>query len=322
MANQIEIMLKETELTGEQREALFAHEQLNQHKQMCAFGLVGMCQDLKMIRDRKYYAVLGYETFGQYTEAEHGITERQAYKYIRVLERLGLENLNLSAKLGVTKLLEIAGLDAEERENLLIEHPIDELETMSVDEVKKLTEENRKLREQLTFFEEQVASQPEASEEGVPPEIEARLREEIADDFAAEYEDKIMAARLEAEKAAKKEAAAELKKLKDNMKAKEHAEAAAVKRAAEAEEKAKQAEELAARATELEAQAAAAQAEKAAMEKQIKLSVDPEFTRFKFLFETWQNATFALTEQFAKLDADKQAKMKTAIKAVTKGMGL
>ena len=42
-----------------------------------------MCQDLKEIRDGKYYETLGFGDFGEYTEQMHGIKARQAYNYIR-----------------------------------------------------------------------------------------------------------------------------------------------------------------------------------------------------------------------------------------------
>jgi predicted nucleic acid-binding Zn-ribbon protein len=89
-----------------------------------------------------------------------------------------------------------------------------------------------------------------------------------------------------------------------------------------AEEKAQKAEEQAKRAAELEAQIAAAQAEKDAAEKQIKLSADPEYTRFKFMFEQWQQNMSALVEQISKLDADKQEKVKQAIRKVWEVSGL
>ena len=89
-----------------------------------------------------------------------------------------------------------------------------------------------------------------------------------------------------------------------------------------AEEKAKKAEEAAANSAKLEARVKAIEEEKIAIEKQIRLSADPEFTRFKFLFEAWQNAFAAMAEQLSKLSEDKQSKMKQAIKTVLEGMGL
>lgn len=352
MSNLMTILETEVEQrTPEQQAAIAAHNRLVYDKQMVEMGLSAMCRDLKEIRDCKYYLTLGYEEFGAYTEEAHNIGSRQAYKYIRIYERLGEDVLSANAQIGVTKLLQIATLDKYEREELLNEHSADELAALPTDEVKRLTEQVKKLEEQINFLEaapkeEQVIQQPFE-------EIEADIRAKLEEELRAKYEAKIIALegktmseeelkkyRANVEKEAKAKVAAEIKELKvtseeelkkvrmDLKAAKEAAKAkeAAAKKAEEArkeaEEKAKIAEEKAARAAELEAKAAAAEAEKAAMEKQIKLSVDPEFTRFKFLFEAWQGATDALMEQLAKLDAGKQAKMKEAVKSVTEGMGL
>lgn len=338
--------------TPEQSEAIYMHEQLILHRQMVEVGLASMCRDLKEIRDRKLYLQLGYEEFGAYTEQEHGIKQRQAYKYIQVYEKLGIEFLHSSAKIGVTKLLEIAALDKEEREELLAEHTVEELAAMPTEEVKRLTEQVKKLEEQLSFMQEekrqkeceppQVVQQPfDELEADIRAEVEKELEAKYAAELAefeskiAELESKTMSdeelkkykanAEKEAKAAASEEAKklrAEMKELKqlnqDNLKAiNEMAEARK-----QAEEKAKEAEKRASRAAELEAKITAAEAEKAAVEKQIKLSADPEFTRFKFLFETWQNATNAMIEQFGKLDEDKQPKMIQAMKAVVEGMRL
>lgn len=89
-----------------------------------------------------------------------------------------------------------------------------------------------------------------------------------------------------------------------------------------AEQAAKDAEEKARHAAELESKIEAAEAEKAAIEKQIKLSADPEFTKFKFMFEQWQTSTMALKAQLDKLDTEKQEKCKGGIEAVLKAVAL
>ena len=153
MNNLMEIInLDEGQRTPAQAEALRLHERIVYDKEIIGIGLANIGRDLKEIRDGKHYITLGFEDFGEYTEKAHNIGVRQAYKYIRVYERLGEEFLNSSSKIGVTKLLEIASLDKDEREELLSEHSVDELATMSTDEVKRLTEKCRKLEEQLSFL--------------------------------------------------------------------------------------------------------------------------------------------------------------------------
>lgn len=332
--------MDEEKRTPAQQQAVIAHERLVYDRQMVEVGLAGMCRDLKEIRDNKHYETLGYSDFGEYTEQAHGIGARQAYKYIRIYEQLGVEVLNLNSKIGVTKLLEIASLDKEERTELLSEHTPEELAAMSTEEVKRLTEKIRKLEEQLSFFETEQETRRDEREEEIKIKLEAEFEKEreyfkqriasleIAAARSVSYE-KLKEYRINAEKEAKAAAGEELKKLKAELKtAKTEASKShetlqkMIKECKEAEEKAKQAEEKAARAAELEAQVRTAQAEKEAIEKQIRLSSDPELTRFKFLFETWQNACAALTGQLGRLDTDKQEKMKQAIKAVTEGMGL
>lgn len=348
------IEMEEGQRTPAQQQAITAHERLVYDRQMVEIGLAGMCRDLKEIRDNKYYETLGFTDFGEYTEQAHGIGARQAYKYIRIYEKLGIEVLNSNSKIGVTKLLEIASLDKDERTELLSEHTADELAAMSTDEVKRLTEQVRKLEEQLSFLENAPKTQ---TVEAQPfDELQAKIREEIEEEIEVKLEaqfeeerdyfkqriasleisaaravsdDELKKYRENAMKEAKAAANEEMKKLKAELKAaedaaKKNSETAekANKDRAEAERKVKEAEERAARATQLEAQVQAARAEKEAVEKQIRLSSDPELTRFKFLFETWQNATNAMIEQLGKLGEDKQTKMKQAIKAVTEGMGL
>lgn len=336
MNNLIELInLEEEKRTLAQREALRLHERLIYDRQMVEIGLASMCRDLKEIRDGKHYITLGFEDFGEYTEKAHGIGSRQAYKYIRIYEKLGADVLNSSAKIGVTKLLEIASLDKDEREELLSEHSADELAEMSTDEVKRLTEKCRRLEEQLSFLEQNppapkvVVKQPfDELQSELRAEVEAELRSEY-DARISELESKVMTDdelrkyRANAEKEAKAAASEEAKKLKADLKAAKDeakAKAEAAKAAEEArklaEEKAKKAEEAAAKALELEAKVRAAEAEKEAIEKQVRLSSDPELTRFKFLFEAWQDATAAMFEQLSKLESDKQGKMKAAIKAV------
>lgn len=346
------IEMEESQRTPIQHQAITAHERLVYDRQMVEIGLAGMCRDLKEIRDNKYYETLGFTDFGEYTEQAHGIGARQAYKYIRIYEKLGIEVLNSNSKIGVTKLLEIASLDKDERAELLSGHTADELAAMSTDEVKRLTEQVRKLEEQLSFFENKPKEEPSEVVQQPFEEIEAEMREEIEAKLEAQFEeereyfkqriasleisaahtvtdDELKKYRENAMKEAKAVASEEMKKLKAELKAaedvaKKNAETVekANKACKEAEEKAKQAEAKAALAAQLEVQVQAAKAEKEAVEKQIRLSSDPELTRFKFLFEAWQNACAALMEQLGKLDGDKQAKMKQAIKAVTEGMGL
>lgn len=308
--------VNEAERSPAQREALLLHERLVYDKQMVEVGIVSMCRDLKEIRDGKHYVMLGFEDFGEYTEQMHGIGARQAYKYIRIYEQLGIEILNSSSKIGITKLLELASLDSEERQELLAAHPIDELENMSAAEVKRLTAEVKKLEEQLSFFENNENLNSSSKSEEVD---DSALRAEIEQQIRDEYEVRLKESQAIANQE-KLKALAEQRDVVTNLKAELKQTKADLnsssKIAKEAQARAKQAEETAAHAIELEGKIKAAEAEKAEMEKKIKLSLNPELTRFKFLFESWQTVTDTMFEQFAKLDEETQEKMRAAINAV------
>ncbi len=88
--NELTTLLAKAEIdrTAIQNDAIRVHERVVMDRQMVICGLSNLCRDLKEIRDMRYYATLGYSDFGQYTEEQHGIGERQAYKYIRIMQKL------------------------------------------------------------------------------------------------------------------------------------------------------------------------------------------------------------------------------------------
>ena len=124
--NLIEMLQTATDKTPAQAEALRVDTDIRMHKSMIENGIVGMAYDLKEMRDRALYNELGYESFDAYTESEHGIKSRQAYKYIHAYEQLGESILHSNAKLGITKLDLLASLDTDEREAVLAENTLEE----------------------------------------------------------------------------------------------------------------------------------------------------------------------------------------------------
>lgn len=325
MKNLIEMVENSKNLTVDQQEALTLHNQLTMHKQMVGMGLAGMCVDLFEIKNREAYKALGFESFGDYTEQAHGIKERQAYKYIRVYEQLGIEILNSNAKIGVTKLLELASLDKDERQNLLESHTVDEMEGMNVEEFKKVVEENRKLREQLSFFTEQP---PVVVQEPLD-EVKNKLRSEITAEVLAERELEIEAVRKEVEKskdAVIKETVASYQKkeknLKEEIKALKESKAKAEQESKVLKERESSLAEKEKEIAQIQAKAERAEMEKIALEKQIKSSADPEMARFKFLFESWQNSTSAMMEQKDKLSEEQKTKVAGAIRKAMEVYGI
>lgn len=325
MKNLIELVENNKNLTVEQQEAIALHNQLTMHKQMVGMGLAGMCVDLFEIKNREAYKALGFETFGEYTEQAHGIKERQAYKYIRVYEQLGVEILSSNAKIGVTKLLELASLDKDERQNLLDSHTVEEMEGMNVDGFKKVVEENRKLREQLSFFTEQP---PVVVQEPLD-EVKEKMRSELTAEILAERELEIEAVRKEAEKSKnaviKETVAAYQKKekdLKEEIKALKDSKAKAEQESKVLKERESAVAEKEKEIAQIQAKAERAELEKMALEKQIKSSSDPEMARFKFLFEAWQNSTSAMMEQKGRLSEEQKAKVAGAIRKAMEVYGI
>lgn len=344
MNNLIEMLEQSTERTPEQSEALYMHEQLIIHRQMIGVGLANLCRDLKEIRDRKLYIPLGYDDFGAYTEQEHGIKQRMAYNYIATYEKLGVEILQSNAKLGITKLLQIATLDRDEREELLAEHSTDELADMSSEEVKRLTEQVKKLEEQISFLETEKENAPMPREVVQQPfdELQAEIRADVEREFGEERtkleqtiaslemkvarsvsDDELKKYRENAEKEAKAAAKVEMQDIKAklnaaNSKAKENEERIKnmQQKLSEAENAKKEADEKAQKAREFEEKLKAQEEANAALEKRIRAASDPEFERFKFLFEAWQKSTAELKAQLEKVGEDKQDKLKAAIKKV------
>lgn len=325
MNNLIELLEGRNDLSVAQQEAVALHNQLTMHKQMVGMGLAGMCVDLYEIKNREAYKTLGFESFGDYTEQAHGIKERQAYKYIRVYEQLGVEILSSNAKIGVTKLLELASLDKEERQNVLDAHSVEEMEEMNVEEFKKVVEENRKLKEQISFLENippQVKPEP-------LDEIKEQIRKELLIEFTAEREIEINAIRKESEKSKnaliketkeafiKKEEKlkAEIDKLK-NSKDNADKELKALK------EKEKSINEKEKTLNEIQTKYEQAEKEKNELEKQIKMSNNPEMARFKFLFEQWQGVTGQMMQQKEKLTEEEKVKVAGAIRKAMEVYGI
>jgi chromosome segregation ATPase len=347
------------ENSPELNEALEMHNQAIMYNSMIGTGLIGLGQTLKIILDDELYKRLGYSEFGEYTEKEHNIKERQAYNHIRLVKEYGVTFLQSSANanIGITKLLEIAALDKPDREKLFSEYPAEELAQKSTKDVKELVAKIQDLEKQLSFLES--APKAEIVQQKPFEEIEAEIRREVEERLRAEYdraladaksqnvrddkdylvtvaEERLENARRDAERAAGEKVAAEIQKLKDEKKAETEKAKAARESAQKAEESAKKARDEAEKAKKdaeqarkdaaelprFKAQLEAAQKAKEDTEKRIKLSANPEFTRFKFLFDDTKNTLVALIGQYEKLGEDDKPKGKLAVEALIGGFRL
>lgn len=149
-------------ITAETKSALDVHNSIIAAEQTAATAIMSLCENLKKMRDTGLYKSLGFERFEDYTEQACNIKKRQAYNYIQTYERLGGSFLQSNAQLGITKLQLLTEVCAVDRDDFVAEN---DLEGMSVAEVKKLVEENQQKGEQLSFLEDKIAKAEDDSDE-------------------------------------------------------------------------------------------------------------------------------------------------------------
>lgn len=114
--------------------------------QAAQMSLYEVCKGLKEMRDGKLYKELGYQNFEEYCEKEAGIKRSTAFKYIKIIETLNIENVAPGKHFGVKKLYLLTTLSDEERTEL--SESID-LETVSKRELEEKVKEIKSLREKL-----------------------------------------------------------------------------------------------------------------------------------------------------------------------------
>lgn len=140
-----------SEMTAETAAAIELHNSIVSAMKEAAFALVSLCENLKRMRDTGQYKALGFEKFEDYTEQACRIKKRQAYNYIATYERLGGTFLQSNAQLGITKLQLLTEVCAVDRADFVEQN---DLEGMSVSEIKKLIAENKEYAEQISMFSE------------------------------------------------------------------------------------------------------------------------------------------------------------------------
>lgn len=104
-----------TELSADYIRAAELNRRIITAAQLAQQSLYEMCMGFKEMRDSKLYKELGYSDFGDYCEQETGIKKVQAYSYIRVAERLPVEFVQSTERIGVQKLYLLSSLSEQER---------------------------------------------------------------------------------------------------------------------------------------------------------------------------------------------------------------
>ncbi len=153
--------------------AVNTHARIMTNGQVLQNTLLEICKDLKSMRDERLYKELGYETFEEYAEKAVGLKQRQAYSYISTYEKLGPKYLEENSSLGITKLELISQIDSYEREEFIAEENV---ESLSVRELKEKVDEYKKQNEQLTFQLEELS---QATNETVADETVSKENEEL-----------------------------------------------------------------------------------------------------------------------------------------------
>ena len=322
----------ESEMTETLKEAFELHLDIKKNGELAASALVEFAKGLKLMRDKRLYTELGFETFEEYVEQAVGIRQRQAYNYIQALENLGESVLQSNAKLGITKLKILSEIPRPEREDFLDNNDV---EGMSTREMKEAAAKLAQVEEQLTFA---------TSENARLQKENAELKEECADsdNMIDEQDEEIIRLKKELKeakdrpvetavrepspeeiaeitaKAVKDEqsrAAKELKAKVDQMTAEKK------KAVADAEEKAKK--KLAELEEKYKAAVASTEKEKAdfaarldEIEKKAKVSANPNVLKFSFYFENVQRNIEAMKVIIKTVDAETAKGLKEALSAV------
>ncbi len=327
-----ELTLFNSNMTELQREAVETHYEIRKNAEITANALTEFCKGLKKMRDKKLYAELGCETFEEYAKKFFGLAQRQAYNYIQALENLGEPLLQSNANLGITKLKilsEIPRLECAEfiENNDVAEMSVRELKeavakaTAAEEQLSFVIEENEKLRKEIDELKENCEDDSAENEE-LRNTIQ-NLRDELKaerDKPAATVERELTPEEINklTEKAVKDERkkfekekadAVASATLRFNNQLKEAAESAA-KKLAEMEQKYK---DVISSAEKDKADIAAKLSE---VEKNSKVSANPDVLKFSVIYKAVQENIIELKKIISSVDEETAKKLKEAMSAV------
>ncbi|MBP5362267.1 MAG: DUF3102 domain-containing protein [Ruminococcus sp.] len=151
-----------------QQEAVIVTERIRANGKIAVNAVCNIGKDLRYMKIEELYRHIGYESFEEYAEKEFSLKRRQAYQYISVYENLGEEFVQSNAQLGITKLALLTQVNIEDRNELMSEN---DLEGMTVNEIKELIEKFKIQGEQLSFLE----NENEELKKQTPKDLEERI---------------------------------------------------------------------------------------------------------------------------------------------------
>lgn len=143
---QVPITKEHTEISDKYAEAVQLNAQIMTSARAAQQNLYDMAVGFKKMRDDKLYKELGYDNFGDYCEAETGMTRSNVYNYINVVEKLPRDFVQSIGQIGMTKLQLLTTINDEDRTEI-IENT--DLESTTVRDLKKQIEQLRKSEEDI-----------------------------------------------------------------------------------------------------------------------------------------------------------------------------
>ena len=148
-------------MSNEAQEAFTVHAQIITGFQMQEDGIYLTAKGYKIMRDKKLYKAMGYDTFEKYCEVETGISRMQVYNYIRVAEKIpqqefvnsGLQNL------GIKKLTLLSALTEEQRAEIVENTDLENTTVKELkDQIARLAGEKLQLKNKVDEQEELIDS--------------------------------------------------------------------------------------------------------------------------------------------------------------------
>lgn len=149
------------QVSPQYQQAVSLHRAIMANAQTAADAMIEFCKSLKEMRDSKLYEQLGYDSFEDYTVQAVGLKQRQAYNYISTYEKLGQSFLQSNATLGIVKLELLAHVPAIDRQDVTEENDLD---GMSVPEVRELVAKYNQVQEQLSLISTQKSDTEDENE--------------------------------------------------------------------------------------------------------------------------------------------------------------
>lgn len=151
-----------------QQEAIMITERIRANGRIAVNAVCSIGKDLRYMKIEGLYRHIGYDNFEDYAEKEFSLKRRQAYQYISVYENLGEDFVQSNAQLGITKLSLLTQIDTEGRQEIIQNNDLD---GMTVNEVRELIEKCRIQGEQLSFLE----GENEKLKKQSPKDMEERI---------------------------------------------------------------------------------------------------------------------------------------------------